>query len=63
MAKAFFLVVTYADIEQRWLLVVYKLTREQALATLECAITKEGEATRKAFNKLARQDFACEGSV
>src|SRR5688572_15076362 len=52
--------VIYADIEQRWLLVVYEATRVQALATLERHVAKEREAARKALGKLARQDFACE---
>lgn len=55
--------VTYAEIEQRWLLVLYEPNRERDLAQLEKAVGKEQQAMTKALKQLMRQAFACESDA
>lgn len=55
--------VTYADIEQRWLLVLYEPRRERELKQLDRQVTKEHQLARKALRKLARRTFACEADA
>lgn len=55
--------VTYADIEQRWLLVLYEPRRERELKQLDRQVAKELQLARKALRKLARRTFACEADA
>jgi len=55
--------VTYADIEQRWLLVLYEPSRERELKQLDRQVSKEYQLARKALQKLARRTFACEADA
>lgn len=52
--------VIYADIPQRWLVVLYEPRRERELAQLERQVAKEYQQATKALQKLSRQTFACE---
>ena len=55
--------VTYADIEQRWLLVLYEPRRERELKQLDRRVAKEYQLARKALRKLTRRTFACEADA
>jgi transposase len=52
--------VTYAAIEQRWLVVLYDPRRQRELAQLERQVAQEQGQAVKALHKLTRQTFACE---
>jgi transposase len=57
------LCVTEAGVRQRWLVVHSRAARNRAEKTLEKKHLKQGEAELKAFGRLRRQDFACEGDA
>jgi transposase len=52
--------VTYRDIEQRWLLVLHEPNQEQAWKQIDKRISKERKRAEKALKRLSRQDFTCE---
>lgn len=51
--------VTYADIEQRWLVVLYEPNRVRELEGLAKAVAQEHQQASRALKKLARHDFGC----
>jgi transposase len=51
--------VTYAGIEQRWLLVLYEPNQQRELEQLTKTIEKERLQAEKELKKLARETFAC----
>src|SRR5579859_786704 len=55
--------LTYGDIEQRWLLVLYEKKRERELKQLDKAVENEHEQARKALKQLSREDFSCEADA
>ena len=57
------LCVTEAGVRQRWLVVHSRAARHRAEKTLEKKHLKQGEAELKAFDRLRRQDFACEADA
>jgi transposase len=50
----------YADLEQRWVMVLYEPRRQRELNALERQVSKEYEQAAKTLRKLMRRDFACE---
>jgi transposase len=57
------LCVTEAGIRQRWLVVHSRAARHRAEATLRKRHLRQGEADLKAFDRLRRQRFGCEGDA
>ena len=57
------LCVTEAGVRQRWLVVHSRTARHRAEKTLGKKHLKQGEAELKAFDRLRRQDFACEADA
>jgi transposase len=55
--------LTYGEIEQRWLLVLYEKKREHELKQLDKAVEREREQARKALKQLGREDFSCEADA
>jgi transposase len=55
--------VTYGEIEQRWLLVLYEPKREHELKQLDRAVKNEREQARKALKQLGRENFSCEADA
>src|SRR5258708_12703907 len=53
--------LTYGEVEQRWLLVLYEPKRE--LKQLDRAVWNEHEQARKALKQLCRKDFSCEADA
>jgi transposase len=54
------LCVTYAGINQRWLIVWSPAAYQRALGTLQKQSLQQSQANLKAFEQLCRQDFTCE---
>jgi len=52
-----------AGVRQRWLVVHSRAARHRTEKTLEKKHLKQGEAELKAFDRLRRQDFACEADA
>ena len=52
-----------AGVRQRWLVVHSRAARHRAEATLRKRHLRQGEADLKAFDRLRRQDFACEADA
>ena len=57
------LCVTEAGVRQRWLVVHSRAARQRAEKTLAKRHLHQGEAELKAFDRLRRQDFACEADA
>src|SRR5579871_1818177 len=55
--------LTYGEVEQRWLLVLYEPKRERELKELDKAVENEHEQARKALKQLGREDFSCEADA
>jgi transposase len=55
--------VTYGNIEQRWLLVLYEPKRERDVKQLEKAIEREHDQACKALKQLGREVFSCEADA
>jgi transposase len=57
------LCVTYAGVNQRWLIVWSPPAYQRALGTVKKQSLKQSQANLKAFDQLCRQDFACEADA
>ena len=57
------LCVTEAGVRQRWLVVHSRAARRRAEATLRKRHLRQGKADLKAFDRLRRQRFGCEGDA
>ena len=57
------LCVTYAGVNQRWLIVWSPPAYQRALGTVKKQSLKQSQADLKAFDQLCRQDFACEADA
>lgn len=55
--------VTYAGIQQRWLVVYTRAAQQRAEKTLQKRHQKQGEADIKAFERLKNTAFACEADA
>jgi transposase len=53
----------YGGVRQRWLVVYSPQARERALKTVDKQCLKQSEAELKAFDKLCKEDFACEADA
>ena len=52
--------ITYADVEQRWIVIFSKSAYDRECYTLQKKIFKGSEKEIKAFEKLSKEIFACE---
>lgn len=50
---------TYAEVEQRWLVIYSEATRERAAKRVDKELLKQGDKERKAFDELCREAFRC----
>jgi transposase len=50
---------TYAEVEQRWLVIYSEAARERAAKHVDKRLLKQGEKERKAFDELRREAFHC----
>ena len=57
------LCVTYAGVNQRWLIIWSPPAYQRALGTVKKQSLKQSQANLKAFDQLCRQDFACEADA
>lgn len=55
--------LTYAEIEQRWLLIYSEAGYQRALQSLEKAQTREQTRAEKAWRKLCRQVYQCQADA
>ncbi len=56
-------VISYGEIVQRWLLVLYEPKRERELKQLERAVAKEHAEAQKALKQLRGEAFSCEADA
>lgn len=50
---------SYAEVEQRWLVIHSEAARERATKQVDKQLIKQGDKERKAFDELCRQAFHC----
>jgi transposase len=50
---------SYAEVEQRWLVIYSEAARERAAKAVDKELLKQGETERKAFDELRRETFHC----
>jgi len=50
---------SYAEVEQRWLVIYSEAARERAAKRVDKQLIKQGEKERKAFDELRREAFHC----
>lgn len=50
---------TYAEVEQRWLVIYSEAARERAAKRVDKELLKQGDKERKAFDELCREAFHC----
>ena len=50
---------SYAEVEQRWLVIYSEAARERAAKQVDKRLLKQGETERKAFDELRREAFHC----
>ncbi|MEO0563901.1 MAG: IS1634 family transposase [Chloroflexota bacterium] len=53
----------YADVKQRWLLVLHEPSRQRQNTTLQKRIDRERQTAWKALQRLANKDYGCEDAV
>jgi len=53
----------YADVKQRWLLVLHEPSRQRQDTTLQKRIAKERQTAQKALQRLSNKDYGCEDAV
>ncbi len=51
--------MTYAGVEQRWLVIYSETARERAAKAVDKQLLKQGDKERKAFDELCRETFHC----
>ena len=54
---------TYGEVKQRWLVIYSPEARKRAEKTVDKQLLKQTTANLKAFQKLMKQDFACEADA
>jgi len=57
------LVRHYGDVKQRWIVIYSPEAHQRAIKTVDKQILKQTTANLKAFQKLCKQDFACEADA